>query len=91
MKGKAVQLILWPDFKERHVIGCQRGESGDGALREKARWGVHLGHVARKGDDLDMEETRWRLLDNNELGKIFDRYGKQTHKPQWTGAINGPV
>lgn len=90
-RSKSVQLFLWPDFKERHVIGCQRAERGDGSIREQPRWGVHLGHVARTGDSLDMEETRWRLLDNNELGKLFDKYGKRrTLKPQWEGVIQGP-
>jgi hypothetical protein len=90
VRASSVRLLLWPDFKERHVIGCKRVETSDGSIRGKPRWGVYLGHVARTGDSLDMEETRWRLLDNNELSKLFEKYGKQAQSPQWTGTIPGP-
>jgi hypothetical protein len=87
-RGRTAQLILWPEFLERHVIGCERVEGGDGAFRERPRWGVHLGHVARTGDSSDMEETRWRLLDAGELGRLFERYGRQRQKPQLVETIS---
>jgi hypothetical protein len=55
-KGRTVDLLLWPDFKERHVIGCQRVEGEGGTWKPKPRWGVYLGHVARSGDSPDMED-----------------------------------
>lgn len=73
--GIQVRLVHWREFLDRHLIAGDFTYSSSGVQRQRPRWGVHLGHVARKGDnDKDRPPTTWSLLMPSDLGKIHARF-----------------
>jgi hypothetical protein len=73
--GMQVRLVHWRELLDRHLIAGDFTYSSSGVKRQRPRWGVHLGHVARKGDnDKDRPPTTWSLLMPHDLGKIHGRF-----------------
>jgi hypothetical protein len=76
--GQHLNLILWPKLLTRYLIAGLRRSDASGSERRIPRWGVHLGHIARKADShRPPGDTEWHLVDNGRLGQLFKRYAAE--------------
>jgi hypothetical protein len=76
--GQQLHLILWPKLLDRYLIAGLRRPDASGTERRIPRWGVHLGHIARKADShRPPGDTEWHLVDNGRLGQLFKRYAAE--------------
>lgn len=78
-----VNVYFWPSLRERLLIAGNYTSVSGGAKRKSPKWGVSMNHVAHQQDRVD-EETEWKLLRRQRLGKWFRKYVSEdaTNKPQ---------
>ena len=71
--GQTVQLIVWPKFLARYLIGGVYTQTSERV--RSPRWGVLMNHIASKADEYeDKPPVPFSLLMPKELGDVFDRY-----------------
>jgi len=59
-KAKII-LYVWPKLRER-ILLAGISTTRDGKLVPNARWGIHLGHIARPNEKSTSDYTEWKIL-----------------------------
>lgn len=70
-----IALFVWPKLLDRYLLAGSLQRDAKGAMRKYPRWGVHLGHIARKIDSRRATtDTDWKLVNRERLLTLFRRY-----------------
>ncbi len=73
--GQRISLVVWPKLLDRYLLAGLVQADASGANRKYPRWGVHLGHIARKSDSRRTAcDTEWKLVNRERLSTLFQRY-----------------
>jgi len=70
--GESVQVVMWPKLLDRVVIGGTHSALSGGGKATSPRWGVYLGHVARRVDPPSIPPTGWHILMPNAIRRWHD-------------------
>ncbi|MDZ4847854.1 MAG: hypothetical protein SGI77_01045 [Pirellulaceae bacterium] len=76
------ELVARPEFKDRYIFAGFRTESSRKTKQTAIRWGVYLGHIARRGDDRkNLPMTNWHLLSSLDILKNFENFDTLQNPP----------
>jgi hypothetical protein len=70
--GESVRLFVWDKFEERVVLAGGLSPTSGGRM-PAPRWGVHMGHIARRMDARGSVHE-WKQLNDAQVGYWFRKF-----------------
>jgi hypothetical protein len=71
--GQTVNVVMWTKLLDRALIGGTYSPLSDGTQATSPRWGIYLGHIARRAAPPAVPPTGWHILLPDALVQWHDQ------------------
>ncbi|MDY3561971.1 hypothetical protein R5W23_003402 [Gemmata sp. JC673] len=77
-KAQTVRHVVWEKLLERIALAGVFTTTSTGR-KHAPRWGVHMGHIARKHEAQSGATHEWKQLNDDRVGYWFGQFGSRGH------------